>query len=151
MGKPDTPNAYSYYESKQFTRDTLPLDKAREIAAIFAEFGGDPREVLALAGLAGNDAEAEIKAIEDDRPQIITINMPVMLPSAARLRTMMESVLDTAGLGHLVDEYAERLAQLLPTALAGASVPGGLPSEVSATPAASHLPDPAKVDPGTRQ
>jgi hypothetical protein len=117
MGKPDTPNAYSYYESKQFTRETLPLDKAREIAAIFADFGGDPSEVLALAGLAGNDAEAEVKAIQDDRPQIVTITMPVVLPSAVDLTVMFGGLLEAAGRLDLADELAPQLAQRFPAAL----------------------------------
>lgn len=117
MGKPETPNAYSYYESKQFTRETLPLGKAREIAAIFSEFGGDPLEVLALAGLAGQDADAESKAIFDNRPQVVTINMPVVLPSEADLTVMFEGLLDAAGRPDLADELAQQLAQRLPAAL----------------------------------
>lgn len=151
MGKPDTPNAYGYYEGKSFTKDRLPLDKAREIAAIFAEHGGNPADVLALAGIMSDEVEAEVRAVEAHRPQTITINLPVVLPSSAELTTMMEGVLDSVGLSHLSDEYAGRLARLLPSALAEAAAPGGSPRKGRLTQADAPLPDPATPDRDTRQ
>jgi len=48
----------------------------------------------------------------------VYVNLPVALPSLERLTTMMRALLNAGGLPDLADEYAERLARLLPNALA---------------------------------
>lgn len=66
------------------------------------------------------------------------------LPSGQKLVEVMETLLDTAGLGHLADEYAPKLARLLPGLLADSPAPlvdqafgqGKLPG--------GHVPDRAK-------
>jgi hypothetical protein len=151
MGKPDVPNTYGYYESAQFTRKSLPLEKAQVIASIFARHGGDPRAVLRLAGLSEADVDAEASAIGLHQARTITISLPVTLPSEERLTEMMAGLLDAVGLPNLADDYASRLAQLLPTALAGASTldaPHRSARERSpALPAQGR----AKADPDTRR
>lgn len=48
---------------------------------------------------------------------------PVVLPSGPKLVETMEALLDSAGLPHLVDDYAGKLARLLPTLLEGSEAP----------------------------
>ncbi len=151
MGKPEVPNTYGYYEGASFTKKTLPLDKAQFIAGVFAEYGGDPRDVLALAGLSDADLDAEAEAIRRMMPQAITINLPVTLPSEDRLIAMMEAMLDSADLPHLVDEYAERLARLLPTALAEAASHDGSRSSERSKRRGAPVPDPSTADHDTQQ
>lgn len=45
------------------------------------------------------------------------------LPSGQKLVETMEALLDSAGLSHLADEYAPKLARLLPGLLADSSAP----------------------------
>lgn len=151
MGKPDVPNTYGYYESAQFTRKTLPLDKAQMIATIFARHGGDPRAVLRLTGLSEADVDAEASAIGLDQPRTITISLPVTLPSEERLTAMMAGMLDSVGLPNLADDYAGQLAQLLPTALAGAAAPDGLRRSARERQPSAPAQDPAKAGPDKRQ
>ncbi len=151
MGKPDVPNTYGYYESAKFNKAALPLDKARLFAEAFAEHGGDPREVLALAGLEAADVEDQAQAIAPAALASLTISLPVSLPSGERLTDMMAGMLDAADLPHLVDEYAERLAQLLPTALAEAAAPADRQEKVRSTRTSSLVPDRATADRDKRQ
>lgn len=117
MGKPETPNAYGYYEGKDFKRKSLPLDKAQEIAGIFARHGGDPEEVLALAGLSGPDLSSEAEAIVDSSPRITFITMPVAVPNVEMLTAMMRGLLISVGLDDAAAEHSETLARRLPGAL----------------------------------
>lgn len=47
----------------------------------------------------------------------------VSLPNGSRLSEMMAALLDSAGLPHLADEYAPKLARLLPALLEGGEAP----------------------------
>jgi hypothetical protein len=111
----DMPNHYGYYEDPKFKKSALPLDKAREIAAVFQLYGGDPADVMALAGLSQGEIPVEKPRHESE---IAFAMLPVALPSSERLTTMMRGLLKAVGLEREADEYAERLARLLPSALA---------------------------------
>lgn len=47
----------------------------------------------------------------------------LVLPSGRKLVETMEALLDNAGLPHLVDEYAEKLARILPTLIEASASP----------------------------
>jgi transcriptional regulator with XRE-family HTH domain len=76
---------------------------------------------------------------------------PVGLPSGRKLVETMEALLDTAGLPHLVDEYAAKLARLLPEILADSSAPTGDQPSASKRQPASPPPRRAKGDHDKRQ
>lgn len=128
MGE-EMPNAYGYYEGKTFNKPTLPLDKAREIAAAFERLGGQRSDVLRLAGLADDEIEREVAFTPP--PTQILIPMAVALPSEGAIVAMMRGLLRGVGLEAEADKHAETLAQRLPEALAQAA--GPLTARVSST------------------
>lgn len=114
MGYPDTPNAYGYYEGKTFTKKTLPLDKAMEIATVFQHLGGDPKAVLALTALSAAEIE-EVRIPVKNEPTMI--QMAVAFPSVPELTGIFRTMLDMADRSDLADELAPKLARLLPGVL----------------------------------
>lgn len=111
-------------------------------------FQSVPRgNVLAnLAAIAGVDAREIVETPLKQARQARSAS----LPSGRKLTEVMEALLDSAGLPHLVDEYAPKLARLLPGLLADSAVPivdqafgqGKLPG--------GHVRDRAKGDPDKR-
>lgn len=73
------------------------------------------------------------------------------LPSGQKLTETMAVLLDSAGLPHLVDEYAAKLARLLPGLLADSSARLDVPDTDSTKPPASDPPKPSKGDPDMQQ
>ncbi|MBD3762614.1 hypothetical protein [Rhizorhabdus sp.] len=124
---------YGYYESAGFKKDVLPFDKAKEFAAVFRQYGGDPAEVLALAGLSGDDQVRESAALPDPAPQLIYAMMPVAFPSEEALTRMFETILEKLAPPDLVDVLAQNLALRLPTALAQASASPPVPVRDAST------------------
>jgi hypothetical protein len=114
-------NRYGYYEGTQFKKDTLPLDMAREIAAVFAQLGGDPSEVLALGGLTKDETDREVAMIERPAP-FQFVRLDVALPNANALTDMFRQLLRSVGQPQIADEVAPWLARRLPSALAEAQI-----------------------------
>lgn len=114
---------YAYYEEKRFT-GPLPIDAARRIAAALAPFGVEPREVLALAGLAGEETEAENAAVA---PTVQFIRLDVALPNADALTRMFETMLEEELPAARRDALARTLALRLPAALQRASISSAVP------------------------
>lgn len=108
---------YAYYEEKRFT-GPLPIDAARQIAAALQPFGVEPQEVLELAGLSTEEAEAEAVAAE---PAVQYVRLDVALPSAAALTRMFETMLEAEVPAGQRDALARTLALRLPAALQRAS------------------------------
>lgn len=73
------------------------------------------------------------------------------LPSGQKLVETMEALLDNAGLPHLVDEYAPKLARLLPGLLAGSSAQLEHPDSPAKRRRGDEAQAPAKGDPGKRR
>lgn len=115
---------YAYYEEKRFT-GPLPIDAARRIAAALMPFGVDPAEVLALAGLSADEAEAAPALAE---PPIQYVRLDVALPNADALTRMFETMLEKELPPSRRDALARNLALRLPTALQRAS--GSQPARV---------------------
>lgn len=113
----DMPNTYGYYESRAFKKQHLPLDKAREFAAAFQELGGDPADVLALAGLGADEKAHEAARLrhEPDPYQLLPFN--VAFPSEDALTETLSGLLDSIGVDPDEDERARKLARQLPGAL----------------------------------
>lgn len=120
MGHPDVPNAYGYYESSAFKRKTLPLEKAREIAAAFAKLGGRQEDILALTALNPDEIEAQPSRVADPAPR--TVMLAVQMPSEDELTDMFVGLLEAADRPDLAGELAPRLARLLPDGLGRARV-----------------------------
>lgn len=114
---------YAYYEEKRFT-GLLPIDAARRIAAALQPFGVDGREVLALAGLSGEEADAG-PAIAD--PAVQYVRLDVALPNADALTRMFETMLEKAVPPARRDALARSLALRLPAALQRASASPPVP------------------------
>lgn len=53
------------------------------------------------------------------------------IPSGKKLVEVMEALLDSSGLPHLADEYAPKLARLLPGLLADSALPTDAPGKAS--------------------
>ncbi|UXC90112.1 helix-turn-helix domain-containing protein [Sphingobium sp. RSMS] len=135
---------YAYFEDeKRYKKATLPLDMTRAIADVLARYGVDPAEVMALAGLTDAEVEPEARDIEAHRPTLVSINLPVVLPSEAALRDMFRSLLVLVPEGATKDEAAAILARRLPSGLAAigplsldqASVASLVSGEVARSPA----------------
>lgn len=110
---------YAYFEdAKRYKKPTLPLDLTRAIADVLDRHGIDPAEVMKLAGLKEAEAEPEARDIEAQRPTLISIHLPVVLPSEAALRDMFRSLLVLIPDEATKDEAAEILARRLPSGLA---------------------------------
>lgn len=113
-------SSYGLYENPNtYKKPYLPIDFARRVAAVFAEHGVDPSEVMKLAGLNESEAEPEGRAIEAARPPIQYVSLQVALPSEAALRDMFRSLLVLVPEGASKDEAAEILARWLPSGFAG--------------------------------
>lgn len=112
-------NGYGYYEGATFNKPTLPLDKAREFAAVFSRLGGDGQAVLKLAGLSDDEIAREPMAIDLNDP--VYLPMPVAFPNEDAIVAVMRGLLRGVGLEEEADKYAATLAQRLPKALARAS------------------------------
>lgn len=114
---PPLDTRYAYYEEKRFT-GLLPIDAARQIAAALRPFGVEPAEVLALAGLTGDERDSELVTIE---PQAQYVRLDVALPSADTLTRMFETMLEREVPAKQRDALARNLALRLPAALQRAS------------------------------
>lgn len=111
--------SYNFYEREQaYKKPYLPMDFARKVAAILAERGIDPADVMKLTGLTDDEAEPEARVIEGARPQVHFINLPVALPSEAALADMFESLLALVPADATRAEAARILAQRLPSGFA---------------------------------
>jgi transcriptional regulator with XRE-family HTH domain len=108
---------YAYYEEKRFT-GPLPIDAARRIAAALQPFGVDPAEVMTLAGLLADEAEAGAPLAD---PAVQYVRLDVALPNADALTRMFETMLDGEVPPGRRDALARNLAQRLPAALQRAS------------------------------
>lgn len=114
---------YAYYEEKRFT-GPLPIDAARRIAAALQPYGVEPREVLALAGLAGDETDAGSPAFA---PPVQFVRLDVALPNADALTRMFETMLDQELPAARRDALARKLALRLPAALQRASTSPAVP------------------------
>ena len=112
-------SSYNFYENPNtYKKPYLPIDFARKVAAVFADYGVDPADVMKLAGLTETEAKPEAERIESEKPSIIHISMPVALPSEVALRDMFRSLLVLVPEGATKDEAADILARRLPAGLA---------------------------------
>src|SRR3546814_12144456 len=68
-----------------YKKPHLPIDFARRLAAVFAEHGIEPADVMKLAGLSDDEAEPEARVIEASRPAVHYVSLPVALPSEAAI------------------------------------------------------------------
>ncbi len=132
---------YAYYEEKRFT-GPLPIEAARRIAAALQPFGVEAAEVLALAGLSADEADAG-PPIAD--PAVQYIRLDVALPNAEALTRMFETMLETEVPSGRRDALARKLALRLPAALQRASVSPPVPvrdaapgDDADARPCARH-------------
>lgn len=136
--------SYAFYEREHgYKKPFLPMTLARQVAAVLARYGVDPAEVMTLAGLTDAEAEPEARDIEAQLPTLVSINLPVVLPSEAALRDMFRSLLVLVPDGATKDEAAAILARRLPSGLAAigplsldqASVASLVSGEVARSPA----------------
>lgn len=114
---------YAYYEEKRFV-GLLPIDAARRIAAVLQPFGVAPRDVLALAGLSDEEADAQIVAAS---APVQFVRLDVALPSADALARMFETMLEEEIPASRRDALARKLALRLPAALQRASASPPVP------------------------
>jgi hypothetical protein len=137
---------YAYYEERRFT-GLLPIDAARRIAAALQSYGVEPREVLALAGLSEEEAEADISA---QAPPVQYVRLDVVLPNADALTRMFETMLEDELPAAHRDALARTLALRLPSALQRATASPPVPArdaapvrgEAAASPARHRKPRP---------
>jgi hypothetical protein len=143
---------YSYFEDpKRYKKRELPIDVTRQIAAVLAQRGVDPAEVMLLAGLNEAEAEPEARAVEAARPSVQYVQLQVALPSEAALREMFAKLLVLVPEQASRDETAEILARWLPSGFAG--IGPYLPDPGAAvSPSADVLPQSAATgDPESRR
>lgn len=131
---------YAYYEEKRFT-GLLPIDAARRIAAALQPFGVDPAKVMALAGLAADEADAG-PPIAD--PAVQYIRLDVALPNADALTRMFETMLEKEVPPSRRDALARSLALRLPAALQRASGSQPVPVRDAGHAPAAEPPPPAR-------
>ncbi|HEX7856017.1 MAG TPA: XRE family transcriptional regulator [Sphingobium sp.] len=113
------PSSYALYEdANRYKKSYLPVPFARKVAAIFAERGVDPADVMKLAGLKDEEAQPEAQVIEAQLPQTQFAVMRVELPSEAALTDMFASLLALVPEGASRLEAAKILAQRLPSGFA---------------------------------
>lgn len=138
--------SYAFYErDNAYKKPYLPLELTRKIAAVLANHGIDPAEVMKLAGLNDQEAEPEAREIEAQKPALQFISLPVVLPSEAALRDMFRSLLVLVPEGATRDEAAEILARRLPSGLAAIG-PLALDPSAAALPAAGEVPQSPATD-----
>ena len=142
--------SYGVYENPNtYKKAHLPIDLARRLAAIFADHGIDPAEVMKLAGLNDEETVPEARAIEAARPQVQYVALQLALPNEAALRDMFRSLLVLIPEGASLDEAAEILARRLPTGLAAIG-PVLLDAMSAASPEGGTVPqDPATDRPAS--
>lgn len=143
-------SSYAFYENpNSYKKPYLPIEFARRVASLFADYGIDPAEVMKLAGLTGEEAEPEAREIEATRPAVQFVSMAVALPSEAALRDMFRSILVLVPEGASKDEAADILARRLPAGLAsiGPLVPD--PGAAASTASGEAPPAPAKDRPAS--
>ena len=142
-------SSYAFYENpNSYKKPNLPLDFARRVAVLFAEFGIEPAEVLKLAGLSSEEAQPEARAVEAARPAMQFVAMSVALPSEATLSEMFHSLLAYVPEGATRDEAARILAQLLPSGLSAIGPVVLAPGLDASTGGGEPLPTPARDRPG---
>ncbi|WP_324698725.1 helix-turn-helix transcriptional regulator [Novosphingobium sp. RL4] len=134
--------SYARFESAStYKKSFLPLDFTRKVAAVLAEHGVDPAEVMLLAGLTDEEAAPEARAVEAARPAVQYVSLQVALPSEAALRDMFRSLLVLVPDGSTKDETAEILARWLPSGFAG--IGPYLPDPGAGASLAGNTPPPA--------
>ncbi len=106
--------SYTFYETDRYKKPTLPLDLTRKIAAVMAQHGIDPAEVMKLAGLSDNEAEPERRDIEAQKPLPQYFTAQVLLPSENALAAMLEPLLAMIPEEATLAEAARMLARRLP-------------------------------------
>jgi hypothetical protein len=123
---------YTYYEETRYTSEHIPLRLARAVAELLARHHRDPLPALKLAGLEGPDREREAAVISAMSERSAgTVLMPVQLPNADTLSDMFRGMLDTVPAETPRPDVAQKLARLLPGALAQLQPQagsGGLPA-----------------------
>lgn len=113
------PSSYALYENPNtYKKSFLPIDFARKVAAVFADHGISPNDVMKLAGLTETEAEPEAREIESQRPPLQLVSMSVAFPSEAALKDMFESLLALIPAEATRAEAAEILAQRLSSGFA---------------------------------
>jgi hypothetical protein len=111
--------SYNFYEREQaYKKPYLPMDFTRKVAAILAERGVDPADVMKLTGMTDGEVEPEARVIEAALPQVHFISLPIALPSEAALSDMFESLLALVPEDATRAEAARILAQRLPSGFA---------------------------------
>ncbi|MCW2399674.1 XRE family transcriptional regulator [Sphingobium sp. B2D3C] len=112
-------SSYNFYENpNSYKKSHLPLDFARKVAAMLAEYGVDPAEVMMLAGLNESEAEPEARAIEAAKPAVQYVTLSVAFPSEDALADMFQSLLALVPADATRAEAARILAQRLPAGFA---------------------------------
>lgn len=110
---------YARYENPNtYKKPYLPIELTRKIAAVLADHGVDPTEVMKLAGLEEAEAAPEAQKIDAARPAVQFVTLPVALPSEAALSDMFESLLALVPPDASRAEAARILAQRLPSGFA---------------------------------
>lgn len=147
--------SYARFESAStYKKSFLPLDFTRKVAAVLAEHGVDPAEVMLLAGLTDEEAVPEARAVEAARPAVQYVSLQVALPSEAALRDMFRSLLVLVPDGSTKDETAEILARWLPFGFAGIGPylpdPGAGASPAGDTPPPTDATDHRESGPSSR-
>ena len=131
---------YAYYEEKRFT-GPLPLDVARRIAAALQPFGVEPTDVLALAGLSADEADARLIGAD---PGVQYVRLDGALPNADALTRGFGTMLDGEVKPNRRDALARNLALRLPAALQRASGSPPVPVRDAAPSGGEDLPPPAR-------
>lgn len=112
-------SSYGFYENPNYYKKAfLPVDLARKIAAVFAEHGIDPAEVMKLTGLTDTEVEPDVRSIEAAQPSVHYFTTQVALPSEAALTAMFDTLLALIPEDATRGEAAQILAQRLPTGFA---------------------------------
>jgi transcriptional regulator with XRE-family HTH domain len=139
-------SSYAFYESPtSYKKPSLPLDFTRRVATVLSQYGVDPADVMALAGLTGEEAAPEAEVIASRAPPIQFVQMAVAMPSAAALTQMFDALLRGFDEGLPRAELAQGLAQRLPVALAQLQGPLIEMDEEPATLPSDAAPPPAKA------
>lgn len=126
--------SYSFYESAStFKKPFLPLEFARKVAVVLGRHGVDAAEVMKLAGLTGDEAKPEARAIEALAPPIQFVSMTVALPNELLLQDMFRGLLASVPETATIDEAAAILARRLATGLAGIGHQPSGPASVGST------------------
>ncbi len=145
-------SSYALYENPNtYKKAFLPIDFARKVAAVFANHGIDPADVMKLAGLTNSEAEPEAREIEAALPVYQFATLSVALPSENALADMFQTMLVAVPATASRAEAARILAQLLPSGFASIGRAALVPGIGVRTGGEAATRSPAKDDPGSEQ